>query len=323
MAGDDDRIVRDAEGGYWQRRPGGARAALGVTVVGLAAASVVQYGGFVTRGSVQDDLSARATAALEENGWPGLTVTASGRDLTVSGPADPESVPRILALVQAQTGVRVAVFAGAGGSGGVAQGTPSATVTPTDLPSSATPTGAPTATPTGAPSSAATTTPTDATATATPTDSTTATPTTTPTVSPSTPAPAPTKPNPIVNATGGSTEAQAAAAAIAQLPKIQFPSAISGPTDAGRVTVGKIAAILLKYPSVTAKIEGHTDDLGTARINLELSAARADVVRTLLIRAGVKGSRLTAKGYGESRPFVPNTSDANRAVNRRVSFTLS
>lgn len=319
MTGAEDRIVRDAEGGYWQRRPGNRGAALAVAVVGLAAAGVVQYGGFATLGGVQDDLTARASAALEQNGWTGLTVTADGRDLTVSGPADPQSVPQILDLVRSRTGVRVAVFAGTGADGsGVAQGTPTATGTPTVT---ATPTDTPTATdsstatPTGTPS--ATTQPT-----ATDTATATAGPTTTPTVSPTTPAPSPTAPNPIVNATGGSSEAAAAAAAIAELPKIQFPSAISGPTAAGRATVSKIAAVLLQYPSVKVRIEGHTDDLGTDRVNLELSAARAEVVRTLLIHAGVKGDRLTAKGYGESRPFVPNTSDANRAINRRVSFVL-
>jgi outer membrane protein OmpA-like peptidoglycan-associated protein len=308
--GQDDRIVRDADGGYWQRRPGRPGAALAIGVAGLAVAAVVQYGGFATLGSVQDDLTARASAALTQNGWTGLTVTASGRDLTVSGLVDPAAVPKILDLVRAQTGVRVATFEDTSGSGvafppatATTAGSPTASATPSET-ASTTPTGSPTTSPT--PSA------TPSTSSAAPTAST-----------PPAPTPSPTASNPIVNSAGGSADAAAAAAALAKLPKIQFPTSLSGPTDSGRATITKIAAILKAYPSVKVQIQGHTDDRGTARVNLELSASRAEVTRTLLIAAGIKGSRLTAKGYGETRPFVPNTSDANRATNRRVSFLLS
>lgn len=322
-AGAEDRIVRDDEGGFWQRSPGRPGAAIAAGVAGLALAAVVQYGGFATLGRVQDDLTARATAALQQAGYTGLTVTASGRDLTISGPADPAAVPTILDLVRAQDGVRVATFAGAGdalGTGPTATGSSvPASTTPTTEPTSVAPTAVAPTTATASPDpsgTAATTTPT-----ATPTtEPTTATATAQPTA---TPAPSPTASSPVVNATGGSPEAAAAASAIAALPKIQFPTALSGPTADGRVTVTKIAAILKRYPTVKVQIQGHTDDLGTDRVNLELSAARADVVRTLLVAQGVKASRLTAKGYGETRPFVPNITDANRAVNRRVSFLLS
>lgn len=310
----DDRIVRDEAGGFWQRRPGGYGAAAAVAAIGLVAAGAVQYSG-LTLGKVQDDLAGRSIAALEQAGYQGLSVSVTGRDVTVRGQADPAAVPQILSLVTSQTGVRVAIDELNGGTGsGTASGTPSATATgatPTTT-ASATPTATATATPTPTDSSAAPTGTATATASASPTASTPA----------PTPTPSASTPNPTASSTGDSADAAAAAAAIGALPKIQFPTALSGPTTDGRRTVAKIAAILQQYPSVRAQVQGHTDDLGTARVNLELSASRAEVVRALLIRAGISGSRLTAQGYGESRPFVPNTSDANRATNRRVSFVL-
>jgi len=70
------------------------------------------------------------------------------------------------------------------------------------------------------------------------------------------------------------------------------------------------------------RVEGHTDDYGEEGYNLTLSQARADAVRQFLIRQGVSEHRLVAKGFGEERPLVPNTTEINRARNRRVEFRL-
>lgn len=71
-------------------------------------------------------------------------------------------------------------------------------------------------------------------------------------------------------------------------------------------------------------IEGHTDSTGNEADNLKLSQARADAVRRYLIeRAGVDGSRLATKGYGEKRPVASNDEEAGRALNRRVDILVA
>jgi outer membrane protein OmpA-like peptidoglycan-associated protein len=70
------------------------------------------------------------------------------------------------------------------------------------------------------------------------------------------------------------------------------------------------------------EIQGHTDNTGSAPYNLRLSQERADAVRTALVNLGVEASRLSARGFGQDKPLVPNTSDANRARNRRVQLMI-
>lgn len=69
-------------------------------------------------------------------------------------------------------------------------------------------------------------------------------------------------------------------------------------------------------------VEGHTDDLGSAAFGRRLSEQRAATVAAWLVRNGVRRSQITTAGLGESAPAVPNTSEANRARNRRVVITV-
>lgn len=69
-------------------------------------------------------------------------------------------------------------------------------------------------------------------------------------------------------------------------------------------------------------IEGHTDDVGRDEANLSLSERRAASVMRWLVERGVSEARLESHGYGETRPIVPNTSNAARAQNRRVDFRI-
>jgi chemotaxis protein MotB len=88
----------------------------------------------------------------------------------------------------------------------------------------------------------------------------------------------------------------------------------------------QIIEILDDYPDYTINIKGHTDDLPISTpifpSNWELSAVRATTVLKYLISKGVDPHRLTATGYGDVMPLAPNTSDENRAQNRRVEFVL-
>ncbi|MCK5165163.1 MAG: flagellar motor protein MotB [Desulfobacula sp.] len=88
----------------------------------------------------------------------------------------------------------------------------------------------------------------------------------------------------------------------------------------------EIILILYDYPEYNINIKGHTDNtpISTAIFpsNWELSAVRATTVLKYLVSKGVKPRRLTATGYGEVMPLLPNTSEENRAQNRRVEFVL-
>ena len=82
------------------------------------------------------------------------------------------------------------------------------------------------------------------------------------------------------------------------------------------------ADYLRDYPDMRVAIHGHTDDVGSDNDNMELSRARAKSVRSYLMLSKVDPARLTYKGFGESKPLVPNTSESTRAKNRRTEFVI-
>jgi outer membrane protein OmpA-like peptidoglycan-associated protein len=69
-------------------------------------------------------------------------------------------------------------------------------------------------------------------------------------------------------------------------------------------------------------IEGHTDDRGGDKHNLDLSDRRAKSVRRWMIEHGIAPERLEAHGFGETRPVVDNRASQGRATNRRVEFRI-
>ena len=86
-------------------------------------------------------------------------------------------------------------------------------------------------------------------------------------------------------------------------------------------TLNEIAKMMKENPAIKLEIGGHCDSDGDDASNLKLSQSRAEAVRNQLISMGVDGSRLTAKGYGETKPIAPNTTFEGKAKNRRVEFT--
>jgi outer membrane protein OmpA-like peptidoglycan-associated protein len=91
----------------------------------------------------------------------------------------------------------------------------------------------------------------------------------------------------------------------------------------GHGELQKLAEFLKKHPDRQVLIEGHTDDIGSNSYNENLSRRRAEAVAAALAALGVPSPRVTAVGYGESYPVASNSTDTNRALNRRVEVYIS
>ena len=94
-------------------------------------------------------------------------------------------------------------------------------------------------------------------------------------------------------------------------------------TSNSQLALNKLVQIFNEYPETNILVEGHTDDKGSDSYNLALSERRAEAVGSYLKQHGISPSRLTVNWYGETQPKVENTSDANRAENRRVEFAIT
>ncbi|MDD2639588.1 MAG: OmpA family protein [Arcobacteraceae bacterium] len=93
-------------------------------------------------------------------------------------------------------------------------------------------------------------------------------------------------------------------------------------TTQSQDTVEKIAQILIQNPQIKIEIAGHTDAKGDDSFNQMISEQRANSVKNLLIALGVEENRLSAKGYGETMPLVPNDKEGYSLTNRRVEFNI-
>lgn len=86
--------------------------------------------------------------------------------------------------------------------------------------------------------------------------------------------------------------------------------------------IDEVVEAMKRNPGMEIEIRGHTDDAGEEEYNLRLSERRAAAVADLIVKSGINRNRLRVKGFGESRPIVPNDSEENRRKNRRTEFVI-
>lgn len=110
---------------------------------------------------------------------------------------------------------------------------------------------------------------------------------------------------------------------IVTLPQdILFATDSTAIRESLRFDLAILARNLNDYPNSTVQIVGHTDNVGSAAYNEDLSLRRASAVATVLSAEGVVASRLSTLGLGESRPVDTNLTAEGRAQNRRVEIVI-
>lgn len=107
-----------------------------------------------------------------------------------------------------------------------------------------------------------------------------------------------------------------------QLNNINFASNSVELSSESFPELDRVVTLLKENPSMVIEIAAHTDNEGSDQQNLLLSERRAQSVVNYLIETGITPEHLVAKGYGLRNPLVPNTTDANKALNRRVEFKI-
>ncbi len=103
---------------------------------------------------------------------------------------------------------------------------------------------------------------------------------------------------------------------------IRYGTNSSDLDEASKRVLDEFVIYLQENPKLKIEIGGHTDDVGDPKKNLVLSTDRAFEVLGYLQSAGINHNRMTFKGYGDSKPLVPNTNADNRAKNRRTEFKI-
>ena len=103
---------------------------------------------------------------------------------------------------------------------------------------------------------------------------------------------------------------------------INFKTAQATILPGSYAILDRAVAVLKEYSDIRLEIAGHTDSVGKADYNRDLSQRRADSVKMYFIANGIDASRLTTIGYGLDRPIADNKTEAGRAKNRRTEFRL-
>lgn len=107
-----------------------------------------------------------------------------------------------------------------------------------------------------------------------------------------------------------------------KLNNIRFATNSSELNKASKNIITDFAGFLKENPRVNVAIHGHTDSAGDAAANMTLSNDRAKSVYDFLIKSGINASRLSYKGFGQTKPVVSNENEEGRSKNRRTEFVI-
>ncbi len=106
------------------------------------------------------------------------------------------------------------------------------------------------------------------------------------------------------------------------LRNIFFNTASYDLLPASNAELDKLVRLLTANPTLRIELGGHTDNVGADAANMTLSDQRAKAVRDFVIAQGIDAGRITAKGYGETKPMATNDSEEGRAQNRRTEVMV-
>lgn len=109
---------------------------------------------------------------------------------------------------------------------------------------------------------------------------------------------------------------------VVTLGDVLFESGQTELREEAMASLVEVVDLLQSEPDKNIRIEGHTDSVGEAETNLEISQKRADAVLNALVSLGVDAQRVTTQGMGEDFPIASNETDEGRAQNRRVDVIL-
>ena len=87
-------------------------------------------------------------------------------------------------------------------------------------------------------------------------------------------------------------------------------------------SLNELVELMKLKPGLVIEIGGHTDNYGKHDVNMRLSHDRANSVRNYLIKKGIAKDRITAKGYGDTKPVASNKTEESRKQNRRTEVNI-
>jgi len=110
---------------------------------------------------------------------------------------------------------------------------------------------------------------------------------------------------------------------VVTLPSVSFDPGKTTLKPSAKKTLQKIANQLKASQNVRVLVEGHTDNVGKAEKNMQISEKRAAAVRDYLISLGLPADRIVASGKGEADPVASNKTASGRSANRRVELVIT
>ncbi|MDN5203775.1 OmpA family protein [Fulvivirgaceae bacterium BMA10] len=106
------------------------------------------------------------------------------------------------------------------------------------------------------------------------------------------------------------------------LKNVLFKQGTSTLLEDSYFALDKVVEMLQENPALEIELAGHTDNRGSAKLNLELSNQRVEAVKKYLVDKGIETKRILGRGYGGTKPIASNSNEESRKLNRRVEFTI-